>query len=298
MRRREFISLLGGVTLVFPLDVHAQPMDQVRRIGNLGAYAKNDPEDEKRREVFQEGMKQLGWIEGRNVLTEFRWYEGDSAIARVMAKGLVELQPDLILVAASQALVATESDTHTIPIVFVAVSDPVGQRLVASLARPGGNATGFSFFEPALADKMLELLKEIAPALTVVALPFNPDNHANDVFFPLLDAAAPRFGWELIRKPVRNPGEIEVAIGEVARQPGSGLLFLPDPLTVFHRELIVSLSPCLPVTVRGNPQFSCHLSPLAIIGFFLLLPNLPTPAPYQTFPTASRTCADETQALN
>ena len=208
----------------------------------LGSYAKNDPDDEKRRKVFWESMKQLGWIEGRNILTEYRWYGGDSAIARVMAKELVELQPDLILVAASQALVATESETHTIPIVFVAVSDPIGQGLVASLARPGGNATGFSFFEPALADKMLELLKEIAPALTVVALPFNPDNHANDVFFPLLDAAAPRFGWQLHRKPVRNSGEIEVAIGEVAREPGSGLLFLPDPLTVFHRELIVTLA--------------------------------------------------------
>ena len=242
LNRRELVTLLSAATLIWSRGVHAQPADQARRIGMLSPYSKDDPEDEHRREILREGLKQLGWIEGRNILIEYRWLGGNSARATVMAKELVELQPDLIVVVTTPPLIAVASETHTIPIVFVGVADPVGQGLVASLARPGGNATGFSSFEPTLAGKMLETLQEIAPAFTQVSLPFDPENPATQEFLSLLDAAAPRFSVVLVRKPVRNPGEIEVAIGEVARQPSSGLLLIPDPFTLFHRKLIVSLA--------------------------------------------------------
>jgi putative tryptophan/tyrosine transport system substrate-binding protein len=219
-----------------------QPLDRIRRIGMLLNYSKDDPEDALLRKVFWESMKQLGWIDGRNISTEYRWYGGDSTRVQVMAKELVELQPDLIVAAATPGLSATASQTHAIPIVFVAVSDPVGQGFVENLARPGGNATGLTFFEFTVASKMLETLKEIAPALTRVALLFNPDNPAVYPFLPVLDAAAQQRGLELIRKPIRNSGEIEVAIGEAARQPDSGLLLVPDPFTNTNRELIASLA--------------------------------------------------------
>lgn len=240
MRRRE-LTVLGGAAWPFAAWAQ-QPLDRIRHIGILLSLSKDDPVDARRREAFQQGLGQLGWIEGRNISTEYRWYGGDPAHAQVMAKELVEQQPDLIVTTATPGLLATASQTHTIPIVFVAVSDPVGQGFVESLARPGGNATGLTFFEFPVASKMLGTLKEIAPALSRVALLFNPDNPSTHPFLPVLDEAAPRFALGLIRKPARNSGEIEIAIGESARQPRSGLLLVPDPFTNFHHELIASLA--------------------------------------------------------
>ncbi|MEA2916336.1 MAG: hypothetical protein QOJ15_8417 [Bradyrhizobium sp.] len=148
MRRREFVTLIGGAAAVWPRLAYAQqPTDRVRRIGVLMPYTKDDPEDQQRVAAFKEGLKQSGWIEGRNIQSDYRWYAGDADRARSAAKELVALKPDLILVGASAGLVALTQEARSVPLIFVAVTDPVGLGLVESLARPGGNATGFTFFE-------------------------------------------------------------------------------------------------------------------------------------------------------
>src|SRR5262249_25832899 len=173
VKRRQFITLLGGAA-AWPLAARAQQPQRMRRIGALMSLAEDDPEDRQRRAAFQQGLRQLGWTEAGNLSIEYRWYGGDLARARAMAKELVELEPDLIVANATPALTALALQMRTIPIVFVAVSDPVGQGFVASLARPGGNATGLTFFEFSVVGKMLEVLKEIAPGVARIALAFNP----------------------------------------------------------------------------------------------------------------------------
>ena len=192
--------------------------------------------------MFEQNLHRLGWIEGRSVGIEYRWFGGEPALARAMAKDLVALQPDMIVAGTTPGLAAVAQETQTIPIVFVAVSDPVGQGFVASLARPGGNATGFTFFEFSAVGKVLEALKQIAPGISRVGLPFNPETRSNISFLPVIEAVAPLLAMEFIKAPVRNAGEIEAAIAEIARKPGGGLMFLPDPFTIFHRELIVGLA--------------------------------------------------------
>ena len=241
LKRREFITLLGGAA-AWPRVARAQQGKQARRIGVLMPFTKDDPEDQLRRAVFQQGLQQLGWTEGRNIRIEYRWFAGEPARAQAMAKELVELQPDLIVAGSTPALAAVAQETRTIPVVFVAVSDPIGQGFVTSLARPGGNATGFTFFEFSVVGKVLETLKQIAPGVVRVGLPFNPDTLSNVPFLRVIEAAAQLLAVELIKAPVRNAGEIAAAIAEIAREPGAGLMFLPDPFTIFHRELIVGLA--------------------------------------------------------
>jgi ABC-type uncharacterized transport system substrate-binding protein len=240
MRRRAVISLLGGAT-AWPLVALGQPRERMRRIGMLMSLAEDDPEDRPRRAAFQRALRELGWSEGGNLRIDYRWFGGDPARARAMAKELVDLQPDLIVATATSGLAALALQMRAIPIVFVAVSDPVGQGFVASLARPGGNATGLTFFEFSVAGKMLETLKQIAPAVSRVALAFNPDNLSNPPFLRAIEAAAPALAVELTRAPMRDAAEIEAAIAAAARQGGSGLLFLPDPFSNAHRDLIVGL---------------------------------------------------------
>jgi putative tryptophan/tyrosine transport system substrate-binding protein len=249
MKRREFISLLGGGAAAWPLAARAQQGERMRRIGALMSLAEDDPEDRQRRAAFQQAFRQLGWTEGGNLSIENRWYGGDPARARALAKELVELEPDLIVATATPALTALALQIRAIPIVFVGVSDPVGQGFVASLARPGGNATGLSgnatgltFFEFSVAGKMLEVLKQIAPGIARVALAFNPDSLSNPPFLRAIEAAAPSLATELTKVPVRNAAEIEPALAAIARHSGSGLMCLPDPFTVAHRDLIVGLA--------------------------------------------------------
>jgi len=242
MRRREFMTVLAGAAAAWPLAARAQQPERMRRIGMLLPYSADDAEDQRRRVVFQESLKQLGWIVGRNIQIEYRWFGGEPERARVLAKELVELRPDMIVAGTTPGLAAAAQATGAIPIVFIAVSDPVGQGFVAGLARPGGNATGFTFFEFPAAGKLIEGLKEIAPGLTRVALPFNPDTRSNISFLPVLEAIAPSLSLKLVKEPVRNADDIEKAIAEIAREPRSGIVFLPDPFTIFHRELIVGLT--------------------------------------------------------
>jgi ABC-type uncharacterized transport system substrate-binding protein len=246
LRRREFITLLGGA-VAWPLAARAQG-ERLRRIGVLMSLAKDDPEDVQRRALLQQGLQQLGWSEGRNLHIEYRSFAGEPVRAQAMAKELVDLKPDLIIAVSTPGLVAAGRETRTIPIVFVAVTEPVGQGFVTSLARPGGNATGFSLFEFPVAGQVL-VLKQIAPDVARVTLLFNPDTLSYSPFLrsldgigPSLDAIGPSLGRQLIKTPVRNATEIEAAIAATAREPGGGLMFLPDPFVVVHRDLIVGLA--------------------------------------------------------
>ena len=239
LKRRAFIALLGGA-VAWPLAARAQS-ERLRRIGVLMSLAKDDPEDVQRRALLQQGLQQLGWSEGRNLHIEYRSFAGEPVRAQAMAKELVDLKPDLIIAASTPGLVAAGRETRTIPIVFVAVSDPVGQGFVTSLARPGGNATGFSLFEFPVVGEVL-VLKQIAPHVVRVALLFNPDTLSDSPFLRSLDAIGPSLGGQLIKTPVRNATEIEAAIAATAREPGGGLMFLPDPFAVVHRDLIVGLA--------------------------------------------------------
>jgi putative tryptophan/tyrosine transport system substrate-binding protein len=202
---------------------------------------RRNPEDRRQRGAFQQALRELGWNEGGNLRVDYRWYAGDPARARVFAKELVDLQPDLVVATATAGVAALALQMRVIPIVFVAVSDPVGQGFVDSLARPGGNATGLTFFEFSVIGKMLDALKQIAPAVSRVALAFNPDSLSNPPFLRAIEAAAPTLAVELIKVPMRDVGDIEAAIATAARQDGSGLLFVPDPFTNAHRDLIVGL---------------------------------------------------------
>ena len=243
MRRREFITLVGGTLAAWPRLAYAQqPSDRVRRIGVLMPYTKDDPEDQQRVAAFQEALKQSGWIEGRNIQSEYRWYAGNPDRARSAAKELVGLKPDLILVGASAGLVALTQETRSVPLIFVAVTDPVGLGLVESLARPGGNATGFTFFEFSVGTKLLESLRQIAPQARRIALMYTPDSPVHGQYLSAIDAIAPSTAITLIKTPVRNASEIEAAVEAVAREPNGALMVLPEPFFPVHRKLIVELA--------------------------------------------------------
>jgi putative ABC transport system substrate-binding protein len=239
MRRREFITLLGG-SAAWPLAARAEQAERVWRIGVLGGYAADDPEVAPRAAALKRGLDALGWSEGRNIRIDYRWAAGDAARMRAYAADLVSQGSDLILTSTTPTLRALQQATRTIPIVFVAISDPVGDGFVASLARPGGNITGFSSHDPAMAGKWLELLKECAPGLERVAIIFNPDTAPHSVYLPLITAAAPVFSVKLITAAVRNAAEIESVIADLGREPGGGLIVMPDVSNVVHRGLIFS----------------------------------------------------------
>jgi putative tryptophan/tyrosine transport system substrate-binding protein len=242
MKRREFLTLLGGATAAWPLVARAQQGGGMRRIGVLMPFTQDDPEDQARVAALRESLKQLGWIEGQNLRAEFRWYAGDAERARVLAKELVDLQPELILAGATPGALALRQETRTIPIVFVAVTDPVGQGLVEGLARPGGNATGLSSFEFSVGTKLLEALNQIAPRVARVAVFYNPETAVFGPYLESLGAAAATFRLQLIPAPVHGAAEIEAAMAALARAPGGGLLCLPDAFLNVHRELIVTLA--------------------------------------------------------
>jgi putative ABC transport system substrate-binding protein len=193
MQRRAFLTLLGGAAAVWPLAARAQQADGVRRIGVLMPYTKDDPEDQARIAALQEGLRRLGWTEGRNLQLEYRWYAGDAGRARMMAKELIDLRPELIFVGATPGLVALRQETR-IPILFAAVADPVDQGLVESLARPGGNATGFTMGEFSVGTKMLEVLKQIAPNVMRAAIMYTQTSPFAENYLIPIEAGAPRLG--------------------------------------------------------------------------------------------------------
>ena len=244
MKRREFITLLGGAAAVCPLAARAQQPAQVRRIGVLMPLAENDPVGQARIAALREGLEKLGWIEGRNIRIDTRWTTtSDVESMQRYAKELVALQPDLIVTQSTPITATLLQETRTIPIVFALVADPIGSGFVASFAKPGGNVTGFVTIEPTMAGKWLELLKEIAPRADRVAFLFNP---ATATYFEYwlnpFKAAAVSFAVEAIAAPVRDRSELEPVIAEQARTPNGGLVVMPDTFTDTHRVEITSLA--------------------------------------------------------
>jgi putative tryptophan/tyrosine transport system substrate-binding protein len=242
MRRREFMVLLGGIALVRPRTALAD--NPVRWIGMLMPFAEEDPEAVIRVAVLQQKLQELGWAVGRNLRIEARWSGGDIARTRTAAAELVATAPDVILAAGTPALTALTKQTRSVPIVFVAVPDPVGQGLVASLARPGGNATDFANLDFPVGGKWLELLKAVAPGVARVMLLFNPEAAAGggSHLLQALREAAGSLSVESIAGPVHERGEIERTIAAFARAPDGGLLVLPDNFINANRELIVALA--------------------------------------------------------
>jgi len=242
MRRREFISHIGGAAVAWPLTVRAQQPDRMRRIGALMAFAESDPEGQASFAAFREALQKLGWAEGRNIRIDSRWAL-DAELTQRFAKELVALQPDLFLSDSTPITAALLQQTRTIPIIFANTADPVGSGFVASLPRPGGNVTGFTNMEPTMAGKWLELLKEIAPRVNRVAFLFNPATATYfEYFLNPFKAAAASFAVQAVAAPVRDTSELESVIAAQARQPNGGLIVMPDTFTTVHRAEITTLA--------------------------------------------------------
>ena len=240
LKRREFISVLGGAA-AWPIASRAQQPERMRRIGVLMLYPENDPEGQLRATAFRQGLQKLGWVVGRNVQIDFQWGLGDADWIRSAAAQLLRLAPDVILANGTPAAKTMQQASRTVPVIFIAGSDPVVDGLVPSLAHPGGNLTGFYVFEPSLGAKLLELLKEIAPHVARVAILSNPDANPASWLASAV-AAAPRFAVEVVAAPLRDSNEIEAAMAQWGREPNFGLIVMPDPATNAHRKLINELA--------------------------------------------------------
>jgi ABC-type uncharacterized transport system substrate-binding protein len=240
VRRREFITLLGGAAAAWPLAAHAQQGERVRRVGALGVLAKDDPEAKAHEAAFQQALAGLGWTVGGNLRIDYRWAAGDADRLRKTAAELVGLAPDVILTRGSQSIEPLLQQTRTIPIVFVNIIDPVGSGYVASLARPGGNATGFTQFENRISGKWLELLKEVAPSIAQVAVIRDPRTAHGIGQLAVIQALAPT-GLELFPVNAVSAVEIERAIAAFARSPNGGLIVTSGG-TGIHRDVIISLA--------------------------------------------------------
>ena len=243
MRRREFITLLGGAAATWPLTAPAQQADRMRRIGVLLASTADDPDYQARIAAFQQGLQQLGWSDGRNVHIDTRWATTKPDDIRRHAAELAALAPDVILAGTGTATVAPLLQaTRTVPIVFAVVIDPVGAGFVDSLARPGGNATGFTIFEYGMSGKWLELLKQIAPPVTRAVVLRDPTIASGIGQFAAVQAVAPSLGVELSAVDVRDAGEIERAVTAFARSSNGGLIVTASALATRHRDLIIVLA--------------------------------------------------------
>ena len=242
MMRREFIALLGGA-VAWPLVARAQESRRVRRVGVLATVPADDSEIQARMAAFHQGLQEKGWIVGRNIRIDYRWSAaGDDEQTRKYAAELIALAPEVVLAVATATVGPLKRVSGTTPIVFVQVSDPVGAGFVESLARPGGNTTGFTLFEFSMSAKWLELLKDIEPSLTRVAVLRDPDLASGIGQFAAMQSVAPSLGMELTPIGVRGATEIERALSAVTQKSNTGLVVLPGSLTLLHRKLIITLA--------------------------------------------------------
>jgi putative ABC transport system substrate-binding protein len=241
MRRRQFITLLGGAACAWPLAARAQQPERLRRVGVLMNRAADNPEGQDRLAAFHQGLQELGWGVGRNVLIDTRWSEDNADRSAKYAAELVTLAPDMVLASGTLAVTALQRISRTLPIVFAAVADPVGAGIVDSLAHPGGNATGFMSYEYSLAAKWLELLKEIAPSVTRVGVIRNAANPSGIAAFSAIQNAAQSFGVEVSPINVRDPHEIERSVAALARSPNGGLIVTQTASATVYRDLIIAV---------------------------------------------------------
>jgi putative ABC transport system substrate-binding protein len=245
MRRREFITLVGGMAAAWPLAAaRAQQPNRTRRIGVLMGYAENDPEAQTRVAALKQGLLTLGWSEAHNLQIDLRWSpSGDMKRVSNLAKELVAIKPEVILSNTTPVTAALAQETKTIPIVFVPVSDPVGEGFVNSLPRPGRNITGFINFEPTIIGKWMDLLNDIAPQLTTVAFIFNPETapYAEKYVQPF-EAAAAKFGVKAVALRIRRESDIEEVVSGLGREPRVGLIAMSDSFLTVHRKTVVEMA--------------------------------------------------------
>jgi putative ABC transport system substrate-binding protein len=254
--RREFVAVLGGAA-AWPLAGHAQQPERMRRIGVLMGWPENDQFAQRIVSAFADALGRLGWVEGKNIRIDYRFAAGDARLFKTYAAELVGLSPDAILASPLPAVTALREQTHTIPIVFVLVVDPVGQGLVQSFARPGGTITGFGAFDAPIMGKWLELLKEVAPSVTRTAVIFNPDTAPYAPLFNReIETAAPSVGIIVTLTPVYDDAGIEEAAAVQARDPGGSLISLPDPFNATHRDAFIAAASRHRLPLIGTRDFS------------------------------------------
>jgi putative tryptophan/tyrosine transport system substrate-binding protein len=244
MKRREFITLLGGAAAAWPVAARAQQPDRMRRVGMLSNLAESDSEAQAPVAALHQALAELGWVDGRNLRIDHRRAAGDPRRLIAFAKEMLGLQPDVVIGHTTPAVIALRNETDTIPIVFVQISDPIGTGFITNLARPGGNMTGFTNFESSMGGKWVEMLKEIAPGVARVALMFNPETapYVTRYYQGPFEAAAPLFGVQPSINPVHNDLEVEGAITALGREPGGGLIVMPDSFNIVHRERIIAIT--------------------------------------------------------
>jgi putative tryptophan/tyrosine transport system substrate-binding protein len=241
MKRRDFIAVVGGA-VASPLVARAQQPERMRRIGVLMLYPEDDSEGQARATAFRQGLHKLGWSVGRNVQIDFQWGLGDADWIRAAAAQLLRMGPDVILANGTPAAKTMQQSSRTVPVIFIAGSDPVVDGLVRTMARPGGNLTGFYVFEPSLGSKLLGLLKEIAPHVARVAILSNPDAKAQSSWQASAATAAASLSVEVVEAPLRDSEEIKSAMARWERERNFGLIVVPDPATNSHRKLINELA--------------------------------------------------------
>jgi putative ABC transport system substrate-binding protein len=240
--RREFVATLGAAATAWPIAARAQQLDRMRRIGVLMSFAAKDPEAQSRAAAFENGLREVGWVKGRNLRIEYRWADNPDVL-RTHATELVGMAPDLILANSTPAIAALQEQRQAVPIVFTQVTDPVGEGLVSNLAHPGGHLTGFTSFEFSIGTKWLETLKEVAPRVTRVALVFNPQTAPfADLFWRPVEAAAPSFAIVPISTGARTFAELERIVDAFAREPNGSLMVLPDVSTLNYRDAVIGLA--------------------------------------------------------
>ena len=242
MRRREFITLVSAASAAWPLKVRAQQPERMRHVGLLLGYSEGDAEGNASAAAFRQRLQELGWTEGRNIRIDSRWAGADPNKARAFAKELIGMTPDVIVPSSNLVTEIVQQETHTIPVVFVFVGDPVGSGFVTNVAHPGGNLTGFPVFETAIAGKWVEIFHEAAPHVGRVAFIMVPETPAHVGFLRAAEAAALPLRVKLIALGVHTAAEIERAISEFAREPNGGLIVAPHAVTVEHRNVILGLA--------------------------------------------------------